>query len=154
MKRIFIVQAVVLSYLVFVCLIWRAGSADKRMKYLRLLIILAYACHLSESRAFAQRDAGPPVAGQVKVGMVTRNFTDDHRKNWEGTAARPLKTAVWYPAAATSARTEAIFGGPPDREVFAPVAVAPGADVSKDAREYPLVLLSHGTGGAAVQMMW
>ena len=86
--------------------------------------------------------------------MVRRNFTDEHRKSWEGAAPRPLKTAIWYPAAATSTQSEIIFGGPPDQEVFAPVAVAPGADVSQGARKYPLVLLSHGTGGAALQMMW
>jgi predicted dienelactone hydrolase len=86
--------------------------------------------------------------------MITRAFMDDHRKNWEGTAPRPLRTAIWYPAAATATQSETIFGGPPDQEVFAPVKVVPGADISSQSRKYPLILMSHGTGGAAIQMMW
>lgn len=97
-----------------------------------------------------------PASAQTtfKVGMVTRDFADEHRRNWQGTAPRPLKTAVWYPAAATATKSETIFGGPPDREVFAPITVASGAEISNTKQKYPLVLLSHGTGGSAVQMMW
>jgi formylglycine-generating enzyme required for sulfatase activity/predicted dienelactone hydrolase len=90
---------------------------------------------------------------QFKVGMVTRNFTDEKRKNWQGTSPRPLRTAVWYPADAVTDE-ETIFGGAPDKEVFAPVTVAAGAELSRASKKYPLVLLSHGTGGSAVQMMW
>ena len=89
-----------------------------------------------------------------KVGMIARDFTDEQRRNWQASAPRPLRTAVWYPAAATAAESETIFGGPPDTEVFSPVTVAPGAEISKAKPKYPLVLLSHGTGGSAVQMMW
>lgn len=124
------------------------------MSYLRLFIVLASLYQLSGGTASARGNDPPPVPTRARVGMVTRDFTDGRRTNWEGTAPRPLKTAVWYPAAATSARAETIFGGPPDREVFAPVSVAPGADISPDVRSYPLVLLSHGTGGAALQLMW
>ena len=95
-----------------------------------------------------------PASAQSHVGMVTRSFTDDRRRNWEGTAARPLRTAIWYPAAAGTGKVETIFGGPPDREVFKPVSVAGGADLANTKQKYPLVLLSHGTGGSSVQMMW
>jgi predicted dienelactone hydrolase len=106
-----------------------------------LLLLLLLACQASAQTTF-------------KVGMVTRDFTDEQRKNWQGTAPRPLRTAVWYPAATTATESETIFGGPPDREVFAPVTVAAGAGIANDKQKYPLVLLSHGTGGSAVQMMW
>jgi predicted dienelactone hydrolase len=86
--------------------------------------------------------------------MVTRDYVDGHRKNWPGTAPRPLRTAVWYPAPATATESETIFGGPPDKEVFAPVSVVPGSEISTASQKYPLVLLSHGTGGSALQMMW
>jgi predicted dienelactone hydrolase len=49
---------------------------------------------------------------------------------------------------------ETIFGGAPAEQVFAPVVVAPGAEISRAPRNYPLVLLPHGTGGSAVHMMW
>jgi predicted dienelactone hydrolase len=63
-----------------------------------------------------------------------------------------LQTAVWYPAADTATGEEAIFGGL--EPVFVPVVVAAGAELSPASRRYPLVILSHGTGGSAVQMMW
>lgn len=106
-----------------------------------LLLILLLACQASAQTIF-------------KVGMLTRDFTDEHRRNWQGTAPRPLRAAIWYPADPTDIKEETIFGGPPDREVFAPVTVASGASVSNTRRQLPLVLLSHGTGGSAVQMMW
>ena len=111
------------------------------MNHRTLLLIILLACPASAQTTF-------------KVGMITREFTDEHRQSWQGTAPRPLRTAVWYPAAPTATESEKIFGGPPDREVFAPVTVAAGARISDTSQKYPLVLLSHGTGGSAVQMMW
>jgi predicted dienelactone hydrolase len=124
------------------------------MRYLRLFVILLLAWHLSEIGTFAQRNDNSQSQLQAKVGMVTRDFTDEDRKNWEGTAPRPLRTAIWYPAAATAAQSETIFGGPPDKEVFAPVTVEPSAELSRTAQRYPLVMMSHGTGGSAMMMMW
>ena len=106
-----------------------------------LFLILLFACP-----AFAQTP--------FRAGMVTRNFFDEQRRNWEEVAPRPLRTAVWYPAAATTTESETIFGGPPDKEVFAPVTVASGAQISPAKQKYPLVVLSHGTGGSAVTMIW
>jgi predicted dienelactone hydrolase len=123
------------------------------MTYLRLLLVIVLAWHFSGSKAIAHKH-NPPTLPQVKVGMVTRNFTDAKRKNWQGTAPRPLTTAIWYPAAATATKEETIFGGPPEKEIFVPVTVAPGAEISPAARTYPLIVMSHGTGGSAIMMMW
>ncbi|HEY3120372.1 MAG TPA: amidase family protein, partial [Vicinamibacteria bacterium] len=87
------------------------------------------------------------------VGMVTRDFVDESRRNWQRTGPRPLRTAIWYPAAAITTR-ETIFDAPPEEQVFEPMEVAPGAPVAAKASMHPLVLLSHGTGGSAVQLMW
>jgi predicted dienelactone hydrolase len=97
-----------------------------------------------------------PVCSQslFKVGMVTRNFTDAKRQNWQANAPRPLRTMVWYPVVANTPESETIFGGSPDQEIFVPVTVAGDAKISDASRRYPLILLSHGTGGSAVQMMW
>src|ERR1041385_6373262 len=116
---------------------------------LALLILLA----MQRPEAIAQRD-DQSSTHQFKVGMMTRSFEDDKRKNWQGTAARPLRTAIWYPAAATATKEETIFGGAPETEVFTPLTVAPAADISTARRKYPLILLSHGTGGSAIQIMW
>ena len=124
------------------------------MSCFRLLVILMLAWHVSEIGALARRNDNERAQMQAKVGMVTRNFTDENRKNWEGTAPRPLTTAIWYPATARAAKSETIFGGPPDKEIFAPVTVAADAEISRESQKYPLILLSHGTGGSAIQMMW
>ena len=118
-------------------------------RILPLLFLLATPGH----ETIAQRD-NQSSAQQFKIGMVTRSFEDNKRKNWQGTAARPLRTAIWYPAAATATKEETIFGGAPETEVFTPVMVLPAADMSTARHKYPLILLSHGTGGSAVQVMW
>lgn len=124
------------------------------MNYLRSLFVIVLVWHHAGSEAIARRQDTTAAQPPVKVGMVTRNFTDEKRKNWQGTAPRPLRTAVWCPAVATATKEETIFGGTDEKQVFAPVTVAPDAAISRAARKYPLVLLSHGTGGSAVQMMW
>ena len=124
------------------------------MKHLKLLLGITLAWYSMGSNNFAQRDNQSVAKRQFKVGMLTRSFVDAKRKNWEGTAPRPLRTAVWYPAVDTVTKEETIFGGSPEKEIFAPVTVAPDAEISKAFRTYPVVLLSHGTGGSSVQMMW
>jgi predicted dienelactone hydrolase len=132
------------------------------MKFRLLLttVLFALPILMTAGQAAAQSRIDP--AGQAPntpnlqstVGMITRDFTDQRRMNWERTDPRPLRTAIWYPAAAGTGEVETIFGGPPERELFAPVTVQGGADISNAKQQYPLVLLSHGTGGSAVQMMW
>lgn len=84
------------------------------------------------------------------VGMISRAYVDDTRQNWERTGPRPLATTVWYPAPSASFTIE-IFGG---SSVFVPMPVAPGAPLAQDRSTFPLVIISHGTGGAAVQHLW
>lgn len=125
------------------------------MCHLRLFVAFALFLYFSGSEAIAgsgvDNFSSPK---QFKVGMVTRNFMDEKRKNWQGTGPRPLRTAVWYPAAATATQEETIFGGAPEEQVFVPVVVSPGAEISGTSGKYPLILLSHGTGGSALMMMW
>ena len=109
------------------------------MKFHTLLIVLCFVASAS---------------AQSNVGMITRDLIDDQRQNWDGSGPRPLRTAIWYPAAADTGKPKTIFGGPPNQEVFAPVTVESDAEISKAKQQYSLVLLSHGTGGSAVQMMW
>jgi len=84
-----------------------------------------------------------------KVGMATRPFVDEQRRNWAGTGPRPIRTVIWYPAADSAKETES-FGAP----MFDGGSVAPQAPFSTRAQTYPLILLSHGTGGSAIQLMW
>jgi predicted dienelactone hydrolase len=129
------------------------GESMRRLNRLQLLP-LALLLFCFASRAVGQESALGEARTQPSVGMVTRNYVDEKRKNWQETGPRPLRTAVWYPAEAGTGETETIFGGPPEKQLFAPVSVAGGARLSPASPKYPLVLLSHGTGGSAIMMMW
>lgn len=88
----------------------------------------------------------PPERTQP-VGRQHIAFDDPARSNWAGTGPRPLATTLWYPAAAGSA--EGVWKIGPFRFGYSAVN-AP----FKDAQPRPLILLSHGTGGAASQLSW
>ena len=88
-----------------------------------------------------------------KVGMTTRLFADESRTNWAGTEARPLLTMIWYPAEAKAEEREITIGAP-DKPLFLSGRAARDAKVLPGKRRYPLIILSHGTGGAALQLMW
>lgn len=92
-------------------------------------------------------------ASYIKVGMVTRDYKDDARQEWEGTGPRPLTTVIWYPAA-PNRKVAYIFEGPVETQVFDSVPVAPDVDIARTKQKYPLVLLSHGTGSSAQQLIW
>ena len=62
------------------------------MKHVKLLLVITLAGHSAGIKAHAQRDNHASAKAQAKVGMVTRSFVDEKRKNWQGTAPRPLKT--------------------------------------------------------------
>jgi predicted dienelactone hydrolase len=84
------------------------------------------------------------------VGMITRDFIDGSRKNWEGTGPRPLRTTIWYPAMPGS--KEEILSD--SDQTVASVPIAPVAEVSQESQKYPLILLSHGARGSRMGMMW
>ncbi len=82
------------------------------------------------------------------VGRMFLDFVDPARPNWTGTGPRPLATTVWYPAAETSAEEPWSLG------IFKFGTVAPGATILPSAEKFPLIIVSHGTGGAAAQLSW
>ncbi len=88
---------------------------------------------------------GPP------VGMARLAWVDDARPSWTGDGPRPLRTTIWYPAPEGTEMTPVSF--PRDQPVFVGGYAARDAEIAA-ADPYPLVLLSHGTGGSALQMMW
>ncbi len=101
-----------------------------------------------------------PIASQSEargsltpVGMTVRSYADTARQNWSGTGDRPLLTMIWYPAVA-SAPVEPVVVGPVGRAFFRAGAAAADAELSADQERYPLVVISHGTGGAALTLMW
>jgi len=111
--------------------------------------LIGLACFaLSACAATPNRDAP---ATPYAVGMTNLRLEDPDRLNWDETGPRPLNTLIWYPAPAWAEMNA--FGVPEDRPLFIGGAVAFGVPAADDG-PFPVVLLSHGTGGAAFQMMW
>lgn len=93
----------------------------------------------------------PPPPQTNPIGMARVAFVDDERASWTGAGARPLATTIWFPAHVGAKMT--FFSFPSERPLFVGGYVARDAAIQSE-RRYPLVVLSHGTGGSALQMMW
>jgi len=97
----------------------------------------------------AEKDDSP----RFKVGIVTRTFRLDKPYNWRGAKTHGLMTTVWYPADAAAVERPQSIGGP-GAPLFLAGHAAPDARVAASPAEFPLIVLSHGTGGSAFQMAW
>ena len=87
-----------------------------------------------------------------KVGQRTLELQDSSRRDWANAGPRPLLTELWYPVADDARGQEHLFGGP--EPLFRIAAVARDAPWHPRVERLPLILLSHGTGGSALQMGW
>ncbi|WP_429911558.1 alpha/beta hydrolase family protein [Glycocaulis sp.] len=86
------------------------------------------------------------------AGMAQRDWVDEARPHLlDAGASRPVHAVIWYPAA-DAPETIEIAAGPAQAPVFRFGHAAPGAEPA--AGRHPLIVLSHGNGGAAMQMMW
>ena len=87
------------------------------------------------------------------AGYCAGSIDDAKRQNWEGTAPRRITWSMWYPAdPGTATATQRV--GPPGRPYFSNGPVAANAPLSAAQSTWPLVLMSHGTGGSALGMGW
>ncbi|HXY23728.1 MAG TPA: alpha/beta hydrolase [Candidatus Acidoferrum sp.] len=88
-----------------------------------------------------------------KVGVATRAFTPPEPYNWRGAKTHQLLTSIWYPAA-PSAAEQSQFVGPSNAPFALAGSAAPDAPFAAAPAKFPLILLSHGTGGSALMMAW
>ena len=116
------------------------------MRYLKLIVIFVSMILLGACSQQAKAPDGAP------VGLTRLQLEDPIRLAWDGTSARPLVTSIWYPASEGSKMEE--IGIPPSRPVFVGGFAARDAKLPTNAKKHPLILMSHGTGGAGMQMMW
>lgn len=86
------------------------------------------------------------------VGLMRMEYSDPIRKSWDKKAARPLVTYIWYPAQQGVPHEE--IGIPPNKPVFIGGLASRNAEIRNADKQYPLIMMSHGTGGAGMQMMW
>jgi predicted dienelactone hydrolase len=85
------------------------------------------------------------------VAATTHRVIPERAYNWRGAATHALITTIWHPADA-SARTVPQVIGPPGAPLFTLGEWAPTAPPA--AGRFPLLVLSHGTGGSALIMGW
>ena len=116
----------------------------------RWLVLFCLTCFLT-ARPLAAADSN--TAAVYKVGLAYRSFEVNKPYDWRGAKSHTLSVAIWYPAAA-SAIEQPQWIGPPNKPMFAAGRAAPNATPATSPARFPLILLSHGTGGAALQMAW
>jgi predicted dienelactone hydrolase len=89
--------------------------------------------------------------GKWAVGGATREFVPPGTYNWRGAARHALPTTVWYPVTLGTSTSEHNIG-PPGSPLF---RLGDWADDAHPvAGPFPLIVLSHGTGGSAQMMAW
>ena len=82
------------------------------------------------------------------VGRMHRSFVDTTRRHYTEDQPRPLSTTVWYPTRPGAKETAWTIG------IFQMGSGAVDAPLPTPAIQRPLIVVSHGTGGAAGQLSW
>ncbi len=90
---------------------------------------------------------------KTKVGRANRLYFDHSRKNWESSGPRPIQTTVWYPSKSDSVEKPWQMG-PSFAPIFQVGFSALDAEILDKKVKYPLIVLSHGTGGASTHLAW
>jgi predicted dienelactone hydrolase len=87
------------------------------------------------------------------VGETTRVFHPAVARNWRGAQTPALITEIWYPADPALPDTAHDIGAP-GRPIFRGHPAIDDAPLSSAQTRYPLLVLSHGTGGSAASLDW
>lgn len=88
-----------------------------------------------------------------KVAVTRRAFTPPEPYNWRGAKTHQLLTTIWYPAEPSSTEYPQWIGSAEAPFASAGIA-APNAPLAPSKEKFPLILLSHGTGGSDLMMAW
>jgi predicted dienelactone hydrolase len=122
----------------------------------RALPLLCCLVLIGSCIAVAERHRAPlPV---FKVGITSRIFHPQAQRNWRGAKHHELDVTIWYPAAQDSVETQQVMG-PEDAPLFLAGmakkdARFPSGGAQSSEQRWPVVLLSHGTGGSGMQLAW
>jgi apolipoprotein N-acyltransferase len=113
------------------------------------IVVGALLMGLSPPPTMAKDAAGPP----YKVGITHRRFAVPKSYDWRNAETHALLATIWYPAAANANEAPQWIG-----TGGAPLALAgraaPDAGLAPAPTGFPLVVISHGTGGSASAMAW
>jgi predicted dienelactone hydrolase len=78
--------------------------------------------------------------------MAFRSYTPKEPYNWRGAKTHALRTTIWYPALESTAEQPLQV---PGLNIFVLGNVAQNTYLAAAPSKFPLILLSHGTGGTA-----
>jgi len=113
-------------------------------------IALALTLTTLTARAAKPKPLPPFVA---HVGVAERVFHPKAHRNWRGDPHEELRATIWYPAVDTAVETRQTIG-PPDVPLFEAGMASPHAEFAPSLSPFPLILLSHGSGGSGLQLAW
>jgi predicted dienelactone hydrolase len=108
-------------------------------------------------------EMGGSSASEFKVGGTFRKFTPpDKSYNWRGAKTHALLATVWYPAAPSAVEhpidipgmSQLFVLGKAAQDADLALAPAPAPAPAKFPARFPMIVISHGTGGSALVMAW
>jgi len=121
----------------------------------RAVRVLGAAVALSVQLIWPVLSRSAPMDGtgsdSYKVGMVFRSFAPKEPYDWRGARMHTLDVVVWYPAEAIAREKPLVIRG---LDIFELGRVAQDAPPAAKAARFPLVVISHGTGGSGLSMAW
>jgi predicted dienelactone hydrolase len=83
--------------------------------------------------------------------MVFRSFAPKEPYDWRDAREHTLDVTVWYPTDNAAREKPLVIRG---LDIFELGRVAQDASLAATAARFPLVVISHGTGGSALSMAW
>ena len=89
-----------------------------------------------------------------KVGVMSRHAFPSEPYDWRGSGSHALLETVWYPADNAAEAKPLLIGSADGPATFDAGTVAVGAKLAASPKTFPLILLSHGTGGTAQSIGW
>ncbi|MFM0339703.1 alpha/beta hydrolase family protein [Paraburkholderia fungorum] len=117
-----------------------------------LRVCLAAAACVAALWTGAATPADQPLA-PWHVGEATRVFHPAVARHWRGARTQALVTRIWYPVDAALPEASHDIGAP-GQLLFHGHPALEGAPLSTAHAKYPLLVLSHGTGGSADSLDW
>jgi len=100
----------------------------------------------------SQRLGAQDIPERFKVGMSYRTFHPQEPYNWRGAQTHALGAVVWYPVRPTATEQPLVIPGMSN--IFVLGSVVQDARIATASAKFPLIMLSHGTGGSALSMAW
>jgi predicted dienelactone hydrolase len=120
---------------------------------MKLALTVIFAGMVLVAAATAAKKDKHPQPTLHSVGFSLREYAAPENYDWRGSSEHTLSGIVWY-AAEDSAGEKEQYIGAPGAPLFYAGKATKDATMAPTFGKFPLVVLSHGTGGSAMQMAW